>query len=153
MEQRLRSSLWTRWCAQLTCPQICPATGSSQTATHQGWWKLQASDSERKGETIKPCTVVLQAPVLADLCRVNKAPLKVADLQQLMPNPAEMRSHLKKSFLLSGNPFMMLPLDYCSSQPLFASRETEAKTISTLMFKPCWEVNEIQTAWTICEKI
>lgn len=47
---------------------------------------------------MKPHTVALQAPVLADLCRVNKALLKMARLHQLMPAPVEMRSNLTKVF-------------------------------------------------------
>lgn len=51
-----------------------------------------------------------------------------------------------KSFVPHGNPFMVPSLDYCSFQLLFTSREAKAKVISTLMLKPCWEVNEIQSA-------
>lgn len=52
---------------------------------------------------------------------------------------------------VQGHPFMMLSLHYCSFQLLFAGRKTEAKIISTLMFKECRGVNEIQNAQSICE--
>lgn len=74
-------------------------------------WQLPDSDSsglmkassiwqrKKRGKTIKPCTVALQAPVPADLCRVNKAPPKLADLHQPMPAPVEKRPDLTKALL------------------------------------------------------